>query len=129
LVFQFTESQKVNNLVALATLNIFVHSKNYLKSIDAQNANNIDIEISKVLQKSPHKRIFEKFQNVTVPDSTDGEFMQFNITKLVSEWFSSHEISHVMAIKIINSKTGDVLPHKVLSLETEKFATVSMLCF
>lgn len=119
----------MNNLVALATLNIFVHSKNYLKSTDSQVATNfqfIDIEIAKVLQRSPHKRIFETFQNVSISDSMNGEYIQFNITELVAEWFSSHETSHVMALKITDSKTGETLPHKILSLESENFTTVSM---
>lgn len=127
LVFQFTESQKLNNFVSLATLNIFVHGKKSLKSSDTQNVQSIDIEIAKVLQRSPHKRVFETFHNISFPESSDGDYLQFNITELVAEWFASDETSHVMAIKIVDSKTGEILPHKIISLESDNYVTVSIV--
>lgn len=129
LVYQFTESQEMNNVVSQATLNIFVYSKNYLRSTDVQlqkNARLIDIEIAKVLQGSQHKMIFETFRNISIPDGgNDGEYVQLNITDMVAEWFSSHETSHGLSVKIIASRTGAALPHKTVSLDAENFSTVS----
>lgn len=122
LVFQFTDSQKTNNLVALATLNIFVNSRNYLKL--PKNIQLIDIEIAKVLSSSLHKRIFNTFRNISVSD-VDGQYVQFNITEVVGDWFTSHDESHSLAIKVKDSKTGENLPHRVVSLETDNFETVS----
>ena len=122
LVFQFTDSQKTNNLVALATLNIFVNSRNYLKL--PKNIQLIDIEIAKVLSSSLHKRIFNTFRNISVSD-VDGQYVQFNITEVVGDWFTSRDESHSLAIKVKDSKTGENLPHRVVSLETDNFETVS----
>ena len=128
-MFQFTESQETNNIVSQAVLNVFVHSKKYLRSSDLQLPKNlrfIDIEIAKVLQGSQHKMIFETFHNISVPDGgNDGDFVQLNITQMVAEWFSSHETSHGMAVKIIASKSGATLPHKIVSLDAGNFSTVS----
>lgn len=129
LVFQFTETQEMNNLVAQATLNLFVHSRNYLKSTDLQlskNLRHIDIEVSKVLQGSQHKMIFETFRNLSLPDGVnDGEFLQLNITEMVAEWFLSHEKSHGMAVKLLDSHSGVALPHKIASFDIDNFTTVS----
>lgn len=129
LVFQFTESQEMNNAVAQATLNLYVHSKKYLRSEDMQLPKNlrfIDIEIAKVLQGSQHKMIFETFRNISLPDGgNDGEFIKLNITQMVAEWFMSHETSHGMAVKVTAAKSGLVLPHNVVSLDSENFITVS----
>jgi hypothetical protein len=129
LVFQFTEIQKMNNFIAQAFMNVFVRSKKYLRSSDLQVPNNlrlIDIEIAKVLQGSQHKIIFKTFRNVSVPNvDNDGEFIQLNVTEMVAEWFVSQEASHGMSIKIFASTTGYVLPHKIVSLDIEDFATVS----
>lgn len=131
LVFQFTESQEMNNAVAQATLNIFVHSKKYLRSTDMQLPNNlrfIDIEIAKILQGSQHKMIFETFRNISVPDGgNDGEYIKLNITQMVAEWFMSHETSHGLAVKVTASKSGLVLPHKIVSLDSENYITVSRI--
>lgn len=119
----------MNNLVAQAFLNVFVHSKKYLKSSDLQIPNNlrfIDIEVAKVLQGSQHKMVFEIFRNISLPDDgSDGEFIQLNVTEMVAGWFISQEASHGMAIKILVSKTGYALPHKVVSLDIEDLVTVS----
>lgn len=119
----------MNNVVSQAILNVFVHSKKHLRSTDLQLPKNlrlIDIEIAKVLQGSQHKMIFETFRNISLPDGgNDGEFVQLNITQMVGEWFSSHETSHGMAIKIIASKSGATLPHKIVSLDADNFTTVS----
>lgn len=121
----------MNNAVMLATLNLFVHSKRHLRLTDLQLPKNlrlIDIEIAKVLQGSQHKMIFETFRNISVPDTAnDGEFVQLNITEMVAEWFSSHETSHGMSVKIVGSRTGTTLPHKIVSLDAEDVATVSLL--
>lgn len=128
LVYQFTESQKTNNVVAQATLNIFVYSKRFLRSTDVQLPKNIprliDIEIAKVLQGSQHKLIFETFRNISIPDDgSDGDYVQVNITDLVAEWFSSHETSHGLSVKIIASRNGAALPHKIVSLDAENILT------
>lgn len=130
LVYQFTESQEMNNVVSQATLNIFVYSRKYLRSSDLQLPKNfrlIDIEVAKVLQGSQHKMIFETFRNISIPDGggSDGDYVQLNITDLVSEWFSSRETSHGLSVKIIASRTGAALPHKIVSLDAENFSTVS----
>ena len=131
LIFQFTESQQINNAVAQAVLNMFVHSKMFLRSIDIslpKSLQYIDIEIAKVLQGSQHKIIVETFRNISIPDvaGSDGQFVQLNITQMVAEWFSSHDTSHGMAVKIIASKSGAPLPHKIVSLDAENFTTVSL---
>lgn len=120
----------MNNVVSQAILNIFVHSKKHLRTMDQlpKNVRLIDIEIAKVLQGSQHKMIFETFRNISLPDGgNDGEFVQLNITQMVAEWFSSHETSHGMAIKIIASKSGATLPHKIVSLDADNFTTVSVI--
>lgn len=127
LVFQFTESQKNNNLIALATMNIFINSKSCFKSLDVKNIQTIDIEVAKVLKFSPHKRYFTTFRNISVPESRDGKYFQFNITELVADWFSSRDESHTMVLEIKDSKTGDNLPHKIISFDTENFETVSKI--
>lgn len=119
----------MNNVVAQAALNIYIYSKKYLRSTDVQlqkSTRHIDIEIAKVLQGSQHKMIFETFRNISIPDGgSDGEFVQLNITDMVAEWFSSHETSHGLSVKIIASRTGAALPHKIVSLDAENFSTVS----
>jgi hypothetical protein len=119
----------MNNVVSQAFLNVFVHSKRYLRSTDMQLPKNlrfIDIEIGKVLQGSQHKKNFETFRNLSVPDGgNDGDFVQLNVTQMVAEWFLSEETSHGMVIKITASKSGAPLPHKIVSLDAENFATVS----
>lgn len=129
LFFQFTESEEMNNVVAQATLNIFVHSKRYLKVSDFQLPKNlrlIDIEIANILKGSQHKIIFKTFRNISLPETgSDGEYVQLNITEMVGEWFQSLEKSHGMAIKIFASKTGATLPHKIMSLDADDFKTVS----
>lgn len=129
LVFTFTEAQEMNNIVIQATLNLFVHSKRYLRTNDVQVPKNlqlIDIEIAKVLQGSQHKKIFETFRNISIPDGeNDGEFVQLNITDMVSDWFLSHETSHGMAVKIVATRTGSNLPHRVVSIDADDIATVS----
>lgn len=120
----------MNNAVSHAVLNLYVHSKNFLRSSDTslpKSLQFIDIEIAKVLQGSQHKIIFETFRNISIPDVTnkDGQFVQLNITDMVAEWFSSHETAHGMAVKIIASKSGAPMPHKIVSLDAENFTTVS----
>lgn len=119
----------MNNVVSQAFLNIFVHSKRYLRSSDMQLPKNlrfVDIEIGKVLQGSQHKKNFETFRNLSVPDGgNDGDFVQLNVTQMVAEWFLSEETLHGMVIKITASKSGALLTHKIVSLEAENFATVS----
>lgn len=132
LVFQFTESQETNNVVAQAILNVFVHSKAFLRSNDVQLPKSlrcIDIEIGKILQGSQHKLIFKTFLNISVPDDgNDGEYAQLNITDMVAKWFLSHETSHGMSVKIFSSETGQALPHRFVSLDAENFSTVSTCC-
>lgn len=119
----------MNNLVAQATLNLFVRSRTYMRLHDMQlpkNLKYIDIEISKVLYNSHHKIAFETFHNISVPDKeNDGEFVPLNITEMVAEWFSSQETSHAMAIRVIGSTTGNVLQHRIVSINDQDFATVS----
>lgn len=129
--FQFTESQESNNVVAKAELNLFVHSKSFLRARDMlpENLGFIDIEIAKVLHGS-HKIVFDTIRNVSLPDAgSDGEFKQLNITQMVAEWFSSYETSHGLAIKIYSSATGEQLPHKIVALDAENFSTVSLIGF
>lgn len=121
----------MKNAVAQAVLNIFVHSKKFLRSTDLslpKSLQFIDIEIAKVLQGSQHKIVFETFRNISIPDvaGSDGQFVQLNITDMVAEWFMSEETSHGMAVKIIASKSGAPLPHKIVSLDAEKSDTVSL---
>jgi hypothetical protein len=129
LVFQFTESQETNNVVAQAILNVFVHSKTYLRSNDVQfpkSLRNIDIEIGKILQGSQHKLVFNTFQNISVPDDgNEGQYVHLNITEMVAKWFVSHEAAHGMSVKIFSSENGQPLPHKLLSLDAENLSTVS----
>lgn len=132
LIFQFTESQTSNNVVAKAELNVFVHSRSFLRAREMrlpENLGFIDIEIAKVLHGS-HKIVFDTIRNVSLPDAgSDGEFKQLNITQMVAEWFSSYETSHGLAIKIYSSVTGDPLPHKIVALDAENLATVSLIGF
>lgn len=130
MIFQFTESQEMNNIVSQATLNLFLHSRKYLRSLpDLQIPKNLrclDIEIARILQGSQHKLIFETFHNISVPDGgNDGDYVQLNITDLVAEWFSSHETSHSLSVKIIECKSGATMPHKIIGLDVESFTTVS----
>jgi hypothetical protein len=122
LIYQFTESQKANNLVAVATLNLYIYSKISLKSLDLKT---VDIEIATVLKSSSHKRTFNTFRNITIPENQESRYFQFNITELVSEWFSSRDESHAIVLKVTDSSTGDSLPHKIISLDIENFETVS----
>lgn len=119
-------------MVAKAELNIFVHSKSFLRSRDMrfpENLGFIDIEIAKVLHGS-HKIVFDTIRNISIPDAgSDGEFKQLNITQMVAEWFSCYETSHGLAIKIFSSATGDPLPHKIVALDAENFSTVSLIVF
>lgn len=130
MIFQFTESQEMNNIVSQATLNLFLHSRKYLRSLtDSQIPKNlrcVDIEIARILQGSQHKLIFETFRNISVPDDgNDGDYVQLNVTDLVAEWFSSQETSHSLSVKIIECKSGTTMPHKIVGLDVESFATVS----
>jgi hypothetical protein len=122
LIYQFTDSQKSNNLVAVATLNLYIYSKISLKSLDLKT---VDIEIATVLKSSPHKRTFNTFRNISIPENQESGYFQFNITELVSEWFSSRDESHAIVLKITDSSTGESLPHKIVSLDIENFETVS----
>ena len=61
-----------------------------------------------------------------MPDGTgDGDFVQLNITDMVAEWFASFQTSHGLSVKILASKNSETLPHKVVSLDADNFATVS----
>lgn len=109
----------------MATFNIYFNSKISVKSLEPKT---IDLEVASVLKSSAHKRTFDIFRNITLPEYYS-KYFQFNITKLVAEWFSSQEESHAMVLKITDSKTGEILPHKIVSLDIENFETVSSLYF
>lgn len=121
LIYQFTESQKSNNLIDTATFNLHFNTKESLKSSEF---NTVNLELASVLKSSSHKRIFKIFRNITIPEN-ESKYYQFIITELVAEWFSSHDSSHVLALKITDSKTGETLPHKCVSMDIENFETVS----
>ncbi|CRL08163.1 CLUMA_CG020966, isoform A [Clunio marinus] len=127
LIFQFTESQELNNAVIYATLNLFIHSETYLKSNNIhvpQGIQFLDIEVANILQGLQHKKIYNTYQNISIPKGdTNGAFIQLNITNLVSEWFLSQKTTHGIALKIMFSKTGLVLPHKVISLDSGNYST------
>lgn len=121
----------MNNAVAHATLNLFVHSRTYMKQHEMQLPKSlkfIDIEVAKVLHSSQHKITFKIFRNISVPEKdNDGEFVPLNITEMVAEWFSSQEKTHAMAVKVFGSATGNVLQHKIVSINVQDFATVSWI--
>lgn len=130
LIFQFTESQEMNNAVASAVLNIYVHSRKFLRASDMhlpKNLRLIDIEIAKVV-KGSHKSVFKTFRNVSLPDVPgEGEFVKLNITQMVAEWFGSSDTSHGLAVKIFASKSGEPQQqsHRIVSLDAENLSTVS----
>jgi hypothetical protein len=121
LYFQFLENQETNNLVAQATLYLYVHSDKWWRSSkhSPKNIKMIDIEISKVLN-GPYKEIVEVFRNITIPDiNENGHYIQLNITNMVGEWFANHNMTHGMAVKVTTSN-GTISSHslqKIVSLD------------
>lgn len=116
-------------MVVQASLNLFVHSRKYLLANnvhDAVNLKHINIEIGEILSNEKHKLIFGVFENITIPESGDGKYVQLNITELVAKWFHSHESSHGIIVKITSSHDGSKVPNRVVVLDVEDFIKVSI---
>lgn len=131
--FKFSESQKRNNLVTEATLNLYIfREKNTLRTAStstsaADSIQFIDVEISIVPDntKSSHKRLNETIKNISVPKSKErGDYIQLNVTSIVSGWFQSEEKSHGIYLRILDSATQEPISHKIVSLDANHFLTV-----
>lgn len=101
-----------------ASLNIFLNSRKFLNSKNIPNdLTGIDIEIHQTLETGRHTALFEVFPNFTIPEMGDGQYVQLNVTTLVSKWFHSHNTTHGIVIKIKSSVDGSALSHNVVSLD------------
>lgn len=94
-----------------------------------KNLNAIDIEVAKILAGGKHKRIFDVYRNIIIPDNdhddADGKYVQLNITDLVSEWFHSQDTSHDISIKIMSSTADQQqLPHRFIALNSDDIMKV-----
>ncbi|XP_070504724.1 growth/differentiation factor 8 [Chironomus tepperi] len=118
LKFTFDESQENNNAVVHASLNIFLNSRKFLNSKNIPNdLTAIDIEIHQTLETGRHTALFEVFPNYTIPETGDGQYLQLNVTTLVSKWFHSHNTTHGIVIKVKSSVDGSALSHNFVSLD------------
>lgn len=124
-MFKFSESQKRNNLVAEATLNLYIF-ENALSSSAAAAVQLIDVEILIVtMAKSRDHKIYETFKNITVPKNKGkGDYIQLNVTSLVSEWFQNKDKSNGIQLRILDTKTQETLSHKIVALDANHFSTV-----
>lgn len=114
-----------------AMLHIFVRSRKYLSDNNIKHPSNmkfVNIEIAQVLKGETHSKFFDSFENVSIPENDDGKYMQFNVTDLVTEWFSNKtSTSHSIIIKI--EFNGAQIPHRVLSLNLDATTKVSLKYF
>lgn len=111
-----------------ATLNLFINSRSYLESKNIQigsELNGIDIEIHQTLETGKHTSLFDTFENLTVPVTGDGQYVQLNVTGMVAKWFHSHNTTHGLMIKVKSTVDGSVLPHGLVALETGNLLKVS----
>jgi hypothetical protein len=123
--FKFSDSQKRNNLVAEATLNLYIFREKNAMRTSSDSIQFIDVEISIVPDKSSHRRLNETFKNLSVPRSKEkGDYIELNITSLVSGWFQSTEKSHGIYLRILDSTTQEQISHRIVSLDANHFPTV-----
>lgn len=111
-----------------ATLYIFVHSKKYLIANEIKHPSNlefIDVKIEKILKNSHFKSEYRVFRDISIPEYGDGHYIELDVTKLVTEWFSSHEDNHTIIVKILSPHNGDQLTHKIISLSVDDAVKVS----
>ena len=128
LKFTFDENQENNNAVVHASLNIFLNSRKYLNSKNIPNdLTGIDIEIHQTLETGRHTALFEVYPNYSIPETDDGQYMELNVTTLVSKWFHSHNTTHGIVIKIKSTADGSALSHNFVSLDAGNFLKVSFV--
>lgn len=111
-----------------ASLNIFLNSRKFLNSKNIPNdLAGIDIEIHQTLETGRHTALFEVYPNFTIPETGDGQYVQLNVTTLVSKWFHSHNTTHGIVIKIKSSLDESILSHNFVSLDGGNNLKVSFL--